>query len=691
MSQPIPVNKRLTEVKLILKDMLKVIKVVAMYPEGNPLPQSLRRSFSEKLASIVEEHGEIKLLVEADKLLLDKEVVFTDASKEESLAGLFFENGITSLTFCSPLDVLDIYSILNVIKNYQNLAGHGADLASFLWEANLAAIKFTTVEDVSLAGYDGDFRVQEILISGQEGSSKERDSGYDAIFTEEKTDSGNDSGGIVVELPDDVTDDEIRQLKQLAAHSASSGTGSIESGSIDGRELVRRLRKSRQSNAAFFLVDPAEQADPSVSADGKVDTSTLKVAEAAEAMGYGDLMKAPMRAPDTALILNDEFKLTEEEEQDIRVMLQEDAKFDMFESTMELLKEMLLQESELSAFFETVGICDKLINEFVSTGRLIEAGRVLVYLRELEEKLAESKPLWSERLRDCRITAGSAARMKQFAEALNKYPHLSSYDIRSYLDVFGWEALSPITDLLGDLEHRLHRELLCDFLSTRGKDNIHIIAKGVNDKRWFVVRNSVGILARMNDDKAIGYLTPAMKHEDKRVRLEVLSAIKDRTDPRVMDILRRALLDKDAEVRQAALAHLMAHQIKGSYEGVSSMIGDAAFQSLERQEQADALKAYSILGSERAVPFLKKLATRMNIFNDAQLSFQQTAAFTALAHNPSQTAETLLIRLRSNWLPHIRRCAREAIGLRREIMVRQSVHPIGADPKQESSEVANAR
>jgi HEAT repeat protein len=281
--------------------------------------------------------------------------------------------------------------------------------------------------------------------------------------------------------------------------------------------------------------------------------------------------------------------------------------------------------------------------------------------------------------------------MKQFSEALNQHSHISAYDIRSYLDAFGWEALGPITDILGDLEHRIHRELLCDLLSAKGKDNIAIIAKGVHDKRWFVVRNSVNILARMNDDKALGYLAPALKHEDRRVRLEVLSAIKDRTDARVMDILRKALLDKDAEVRQIALTHLMTHPIDGSFEAVSTMIGDAAFQSLERPEQADVLKAYSILGSERAVPFLKKLATRMNTFNDVQLSFLRTAAFTALAHNPSRTAESLLVRLRSSWSPRIRRCAREAIGHRREIMVRQAVHPSGVDLKQDSSEAAHVR
>lgn len=690
MTAQTPKNDRLSDARLILKDMLKVIKVVAMYPEGNPLPQSLRRSFAEKLVHIVEQHNDLKFLIQADKIVLDKETVFTDSSREESLAGLFFENGVTSLTFGHPLDLLEVYKLLDVIKVYQNKSALNADLVSLLWEANFGSIKFTSVEDVALADYDGDFRVQEILVSGEGSPAGDRQSAYDEIFREETTDPGNDSGGYVVELPDDVTDEELRELKKLARESNAQG-GDQPGGVVpDGRTLVNRLRAARKKNAAFFLVDPAAESDQPSTGNDRIDSSTLRVAEAADAMGFGDLMNRQMAAPDTALILNDEFKLTEEEELDIRSLMAKDAQFDMFESTTELLAEMLLQETELSAFFETVGICEKLTFDLVSAGRLMEAGHILANLRRLEEELSDDKPLWSERLRDSRIAAGSANRMKQLGDALNQYPQISNYDIRSYLEVFGWEALAAITDLLGDLQHRAHREFLCDFLSNRGKDNLAIIAKGVHDKRWFVVRNSVGILARINDDKAIGYLAPALKHEDKRVRLEVLNAIKERTDARTLDILRKVLLDKESDIRRTALQALLHHRGKGSFDAVSAMISDATFQTIDHDEQIEALRAYAVLGGERAVSFLRKLATRLNLLSDAMITLHRAAAFKALAHSPSQAAETALIKLKSHWIPDVRRQARDAVNLRRELMLRSNAHAT-ADQNHHSPEATHAR
>ncbi len=690
MTQQTPHPKRTADTKFILKDMLKVIKIVAMYPEGNPLPQSLRRTFSEKLVSIIEEHNELQLVIQDAKITLDSEVVFTDASREESLAGLFFDNGVTSLTFCHPLELLEVYKLLDVIKEYQNKSQLGADLVSMLWEANFGSIKFTTVEDVSLAEYDGDFKVQEILSSGSKGPVEDQ-SAYDALFVRETTDHGNDSGGYVIELPDDVTDDELRQLKQMAeaSNAKAKDLGPISGPVPDGRTLVNNLRAARRKNAAFYLVDPSERGDSNSS--DRIDSSTLKVSEAAEAMGYADLGKQTMQAPDTALILNDEFKLSEEEELEIRSLLALDAQFDMYESTTELLAEMLLQETELSAFFESVGICERLVIDFVSTGRLMEAGHVLNNLRRLEEELADEKPMWSDRLRDCRITAGSTVRMKMFADSLNKHPQISTFDIRSYLEVFGWEALGAITDLLGDLEHRAHREFLCDFLSNRGKDNLAIIAKGVHDKRWFVVRNSVGILARIHDDKAIGYLAPAMKHEDKRVRLEVLNAIKERTDVKALDVLRKALLDSESEIRRTALAAILHHRGKGSYEAVSALLSDPIFQTIDKDEQVEAIRVYAVLGGERSIAFLRKLATRVNLFNDTLIALHRSAALTALAHCSSQAAEAALIKLRSSWIPEVREKARVAIALRRELMLRHVDPHTPRDLSHTPSEVSHGR
>ena len=192
MSEKLQLNdKKLNEVHYILRDMLKVIKVVSMYPADNPLPVSLRRSFAEKLVSLVETYGTLEFLTAQDRLSLGGETVFEDKSREESLAAIFFDAGITEFAFVAGIEVEEIYQFLEILKNHVNTPGAGKDLAGQLWEAGLNRISFETIEDIALSEYEGDFQIQAEMdsgptsVSGYRQIALEGDAGYGAIFTEE--------------------------------------------------------------------------------------------------------------------------------------------------------------------------------------------------------------------------------------------------------------------------------------------------------------------------------------------------------------------------------------------------------------------------------------------------------------------------------------------------------------------------
>jgi len=630
-------ERRLRDIGLILRDLLKVIKVVAMYPEGNPLPQSLRRSFSEKLVSLLDEHGDIVLQINRTTLVCDNQTVFTDGSKEESLAALFFEVGITELVFKQGLDVPEMYRFLEIIKQYQNCHDKSVDLANLLWEASLGRISFRTLEDIELSEYDGDFRVQEILRAAH----------------------GEDSGG----LP--MVGDDAEGYEAIFHLDDSSRIELPE----EDRTVVRRSgepsMQRRPAGTPFHAVVPGEVPN-SVFDDGAIDEVSFRTAEAAEAMGFDGLPPGKAVVPDTALILNDEFKLSEEQEREIGGRLIEDAQFDMYESTVELLKEMLHQEAEMEAFFETVTICERIFNEFIRTAHLAEGGRLLDYFQALEDQLREKRPLWAERLRDARHAAGSRERLKFLAEALNGNPEISTADMRRFLDHFGWEALGGITDLLGELDHQIHRQALCDFLAVRGKDNLATVSKGIHDKRWYVVRNSITVLAQIGDRQALTYLRKAVTHEDARVRQELVKALQEAAHAEALDILMHLVRDRDAEVRKQAVEAIVARRGQAAFDVITNIMNDDSFLSLDRTEQEHLLTAYSVLGGEHAIEYLRKLIVRYNPFRDPVVAFFRKAAFHALAQNKSERCGRLLARLSSSWRPDVKRQATAALRQRRE-------------------------
>jgi len=633
-------QQRLSDVKLILKDLLKVVKVVAMYPEGNPLPESLRQSFSEQLIRLVKTYGDVKISIGREAISLGDETVYTDSSKEECLAGLLFDPGITGITFKEGLDVAEIYRLLDVLKEY-NISNRRSDLVAQIWEANLTGIALTTVEDIALAGYEGDFRVAELFGIADRTDSPDlrinldQYEKYNSIFcaldsAQRETADPTDSGSIKA--------DDSKSVRRPAAISYASTPGQEGEVVLDEKES---------------------------------DEIASHTAEAAQAMGFGDLAATPATpgqasAPNTALILNDEFKLSEEEEQQIAGILIDDAQFDPYESTIELLQEMLLQEVELPEFSETVQMCERVMNEFVRAGRLTEAGRLLSHFRLLQDRLKSENRMWAECLKDALLMAGSRNRLKILQEALGQNEAVSAVELRRYLELLGWEALEGLVDLLGDLQHESHRRALCDYLVAHGKGHLPLIGKGVFDKRWFVVRNAVMILAQIDDDRAVTYLEKAAGHQERRVRLEVLHALRNAVNPKAVRILQRAALDSDSEIRDLALDSLLAQPRSTAFDTVASLISDNGFLSIDRTDQQRILTSYSVLGGENAVEYLQSLIARRNLWRDGTLTFLREAAFEALSHNRSEKAERLLVALGNTWMPGIKQQAQTALRRRRE-------------------------
>jgi HEAT repeat protein len=590
-------ENRRKDFESVLRDLLKTVKVICTYPAGNPLPQSVRRSFCEKLVGTIRQHGEVIIDVEQGQLLLDDQPVFVDRSKEERLAGLFFDSGVTGIKIDGAIDEAQVSSFLNVMAEHYASGRKAEDLVAMLWQARLSAFAFDTLEDVTLREYDDSFDINEYLESGGVGKrifrrfEEDETEDYESIFSE-----GVEQGEI--DLDDDGTGTAEQVGKTMAFHSAGGA-------------------------------------------------------------------KAAGQPLDTTVILNDEFELTSQEETIIGEILERDARFDFGRSTIELLKEILAQETEFHEFNESVIICEKVHTELVEAGALPFAGELLAYLKLLQGQYDKARPQWSERLKEAYIAIGSRDRLAVLAKALNDHPEVTDEELEGYLDTFGWEALAGMTDLLGDLDHMSHRLCLRDYLTERGRSNIDIVSRGIFDKRWYVVRNSVTILARIGDHRAISYLKKVAKHYEPRVRQELVNSLKDCPNDQALDILQVLVTDMEADIRHAAINTILERRNPAAFKAIAEIIDDEDFGRIDRPDRSELLRAYSLLGGIEAVPYLKDMATKANPLRDEDQNFMRQAAFEALAVNPGQEAEEVLSKLSRSWRPDLRRRASEALDQRR--------------------------
>jgi len=501
----------------------------------------------------------------------------------------------------------------------------------------MTGFSFTTIEDVSLADYDGDYKVEDICSSGDVGSSHMAgDSvvGYASLF--DHSDSENNSDLQVPEI------------------------SNVTTGSDSNSETAK--------SADLEEVDPENIGQTVLDGEG-IDGVKYRTTEAAEAMGYADLSSSiSATLPDTSMMLAEPAGLSEEDEEKMRQLVDEDAEFDMYESTAELLKELLHQEPEMDAFCDTVTICEKVIGELIQAGKLTNAGQLLGYLHSLEDQIREDRPLWAERLKEAIVTIGSRDRLKVLCESLNRFPEIEKAELHRFLNIFGWEALEGLTDLLGELEIRKHRETMCDYLAERGTKNPQIITKGLFDKRWYVVRNSVIVMCRIGDANAINSLRKVISHQEQRVRLALVESLQDCPHSEAIDLLKLLARDRDPEIRKEAICSIVARSGAASYKAIVEILNDESFADLTNSDQQRLLNAFSELGGDEAVEYLSGLITAFNPFGGSNSAFFRMAAFEALSRNRSEHSERLLVKLSSSMRPDIKRQAVQALKDRRQLI-----------------------
>jgi len=595
-------SDKITDIKLILRDLQKVIKVVALYPEDNPLPQSLRQSFSNRLVELVSIYGPIHLETEKGSIKVNKEIVFQDKSKEDRLAGIFFDTGIKDLIFNEKISPNEIQQILSALKKYENEAERGCDLVELFWSAELGGFKFTTFEDKSLLEFQ-DY---------------------------EKAGLSNDN-------PND--DLEVEDYHEIFKQ--------------DEAEPDEYSFEDKGWNLFDYL--PGE-------------SQRLKIKEAAEAMGYEDIKRPESPTSSAALIIGSEKLLSDEEKIKIKNILRNDKQFNVHDSNCYLVKEVIFQEVELEPFKESITISEKLIAEFIKVGRLDLASELLSFLKDYEGKLYKEKPFWTERIKETRLTIGSRDKFNDLGLALNDHADVKHDHFFQYLSNFGWESFAAIVDLLGVLEHRHHREVLCNYLIKNGEGKADIISRGIYDKRWYVVRNSVMILAHIGDEKSLRYLFESLDHKEKRVRLEIVNSLENVDNLLATELLCKSTLDEDTEISLTALNNLIKRASIESFALFSLIIQNPDFFKNYNIDHKAHLRAYSVIGGESAVQFLVKLIKPFIIFNKKAKHYAREAAFYALTFNKTEKAERELKKLSVNWRTNIKNQAVEALEAREKIL-----------------------
>ncbi len=170
------IEEKVKSTKTLIQTFLQTLKAFRLYEADQPILskflERLRKDFDQYFAAF----DSFSLQVGEHRLHYRGNVVYESQDVKESLAFLFFKDGIRELQFSRGLEFEEMIDFLNIVRKSDFLNRMEDDLVTLLWEKDFSHIGFTTVDEFLEGGANFVPATEEDLIKGSEykGSFEEQ-------------------------------------------------------------------------------------------------------------------------------------------------------------------------------------------------------------------------------------------------------------------------------------------------------------------------------------------------------------------------------------------------------------------------------------------------------------------------------------------------------------------------------------
>jgi hypothetical protein len=124
----------------------KTFRAYQLYDENNPVRKRFGEQLRTELGALWQHTDRVTLKVDEDHMYLGEAEVYKSESRNDSLAFLFFKDGIREITFGAGLETEELDRFLGVLQKARKLVPEGDDLLTVLWEADLRYFDYKYVD-----------------------------------------------------------------------------------------------------------------------------------------------------------------------------------------------------------------------------------------------------------------------------------------------------------------------------------------------------------------------------------------------------------------------------------------------------------------------------------------------------------------------------------------------------------------
>lgn len=377
----------------------------------------------------------------------------------------------------------------------------------------------------------------------------------------------------------------------------------------------------------------------------KLYYSEINMAEAGA--GVSSETQNILSSPEMSVIFNNLDTFDPDELDEINKLLESDNSYSGADEVVLILFEILAQEQELNEYHDTVALLEKALDSFFNLGNISSACLLVKKLKEEEQSQKLTSKTKADRLKTAMEKAGDKERIYKLARLLNENKSVDIKLVKQYLEILPASAISSLIYLLGELNHFAARKVVCEVLEGFGASHLDLIANGIFDSRWFVVRNIVWVLGNLRTPKSYEHLKRTLRHSDSRVRRESIVSLAKIGTPQAYDYLIAILADPERKIRSLALKALVAGKVKNVLNPLWEMVSDKKFRERGPEEKKDVIEAIAAIGEEEGSLLLKKLIRKRNWFQKSYWRELKQMAVKALERYPNAATLGILYELES--------------------------------------------
>ncbi len=404
------------------------------------------------------------------------------------------------------------------------------------------------------------------------------------------------SGELLAELPS-------RELNTILQEKQASGSKEEDMLAIISRLPVSNKAKNEllsQLNIGTQFVIPEQVKPEEPEKTEQVALSPLELAE----IHY-------QLPPNISNILAELSSYNEGELKEIEKLIRSTEKNEVEETVFAVLSELMNQETEENKFQRLAGGIERRVRRYLDADVY---DWPVAYLQKIRDRSQDTTGPAAVRncLQEMMVHLGEKEIIQKLLDSIRKLDkdEAGYAMITNYLFILPGESVPHLVDALAVEELLAIRRLLCQILSEVGKQGLGYLWEKLEDPDWHLVRNITMILGMINDERSFTPLVNLLKHDNMRVRMEVIKSLGSSGNPRVLEWLLLGLKDKNMQVRQHTVEWLGNLQDKRAIPTLVRLVKERDLFGVHTALKKEAIMALGVLRAQEAKPLLEKMTKK---------------------------------------------------------------------------------